>query len=1072
MPTSAADDYVSVLRDIQLSPHAVEPEAQLTRPVADLFEGLSREAGIGVLFLQREAQLEGVRPDFAASIDGRPCGWVELKRPGHSLEGSEWMGREIAQWASLAQLDSLLVCNGEAVRLYRAGEQIGEEAILPSDDGTWDGAPLVALLQLFATMRPPVIRGVHQLAVVLAPMARLLRERVAAGLTDETPRPVIAQAKAVWAANVHEKVTDSQFASDLAQVIAYSLAIAALSGGGDSNDDGFVSLSEARQTLRISNAVLAAALGPVLDIPGLSEELAVEIGAIERLVSVVDSRAIGAAKDNRGEPWLWFYEDFLYAYDPIAREKAGVYYTPVDVVQSQVQHVDFILRKLFSKKLSFADASVVTLDPAAGSGTYPLAVIDQAQKVAIEVRGAAGPKQVVKQLAANVIAFEILPGPYAVAQLRIGRRLADMDNSLFPPGNVRVYLTDTLEDPNVIPVALPLWGDVQVLAEERERARGVKHDQPVTVILGNPPYERGVKADGKWVVNPSSGRSLFDDVIEPAKTAGIIFSAQASLYNHYVYFWRWALWKAFEQEPDSPAVVSFITASSWLSNPVFVGLRGIALEHADEIWVTDLGGEGRGNNAEDNVFAIQTPVAIVTVFRRGKGQKTPATVYYRRVSGKRADKLHELRTLSNPHESPSDWTELAGNATLGFVPIPARTQWETFPNLVDIFPWQQPGVKVNRAWPYATQREVLRKRWDSLLATPNAVARAEKFVTPSSGRNIFTQVSGMQKISELLPGASPRSIVRYAARPFDQQWILNDPRLINLERPALWASLSHQQLFMCSMNTSPLGHGPAITVAVAPPDLHYFRGSFGGKDVIPLYRDATGTPNLPAGLTALLAVTYGYAVAPEDVAAYAFGILAQPGFRELFKSELEVPGARVPFTKDPILFARTRDVGADLIYAQTFGSRLTSRASKDDFSQLFGLTWLKPVTRLHDDSEISYDAPTRTLTVADGELTGVSPDVWEFSVSGWPVVQRWLQNRSALGRGHIRTKPKPLDKIRPTQWIDEWNDELLDLLKALTRTVNLKAEQELLLQEVLQSDLFDVAEFPIPTDAERAEPSH
>ncbi|WP_156109899.1 type ISP restriction/modification enzyme, partial [Cryobacterium sp. MLB-32] len=691
--------------------------------MADLFEGLCQEAGIGALFLQREAQLEGVRPDFAASIDGRPCGWVELKKPGHSLDGPSWRGREEGQWGLLAQLDSVLVCNGEAVRLYCAGAQVDADVLLPSDGGDWDSAPLLALLHLFTKMRPPVVRSVHQLAVVLAPMARLLRERVAAGLSTETPRPVIAQAKAVWAANVHEKVTDAEFASDLAQVIAYSLAIAALSGAADENQDGFVSLSEARQTLRVSNAVLAAALGPVLDIQGLSQELSVEIGAIERLVSVVDSRAIGAARDNRGEPWLWFYEDFLTAYDPVAREKAGVYYTPVDVVKSQVQHIDFILRKLFSKKLSFADASVVTLDPAAGSGTYPLAVIDQAERVAIEVRGAAGPKQVVKQLAANVIAFEILPGPYAVAQLRIGRRLADMDNSLFPPGNVRVYMTDTLEDPDVVPLALPLWGDVQVLAEERERARGVKHDQPVTVIVGNPPYERGVKADGKWVVNPSSGRSLFEDVIEPAQAAGIIFSAQASLYNHYVYFWRWALWKAFEQEPDSPAVVSFITASSWLNNPVFIGLRTIALEHADEIWVTDLGGEGRGNNAEDNVFAIQTPVAIVTVFRRAKDRKTLATVYYRRVSGKRAEKLEDLRGLSNPHESPGDWTELAGDARLGFVPIPPRTQWDSFPKLVDIFPWQQPGVKVNRAWPYATTKEVLRRRWDSLLEDPNSATR-------------------------------------------------------------------------------------------------------------------------------------------------------------------------------------------------------------------------------------------------------------------------------------------------------------------------------------------------------------
>ncbi|KFF57901.1 hypothetical protein JF66_22755, partial [Cryobacterium sp. MLB-32] len=278
-------------------------------------------------------------------------------------------------------------------------------------------------------------------------------------------------------------------------------------------------------------------------------------------------------------------------------------------------------------------------------------------------------------------------------------------------------------------------------------------------------------------------------------------------------------------------------------------------------------------------------------------------------------------------------------------------------------------MKVNRAWPYATTKEVLRRRWDSLLEDPNSATRAEKFVTPSSGRNIFTQVSGLQKISELLPGAAPRSIVRYAARPFDQQWIFDDPRLINLERPALWASLSVQQFFMCSMNTSPLGPGPAVTVAVAPPDLHYFRGSYGGKDVIPLYRDAAGAPNLPAGLLDTLTMAYEYDVVPEDIAAYVFGVLAQPGFYERFSTELEVPGARVPFTKDPSLFAEVRDVGAELIYAQTFGARAIGHAAHDDFANRQGIAWSQGVTHLPGEFEISYDEETETLNVADGTVS-------------------------------------------------------------------------------------------------------
>lgn len=48
---------------------------------------------------------------------------------------------------------------------------------------------------------------------------------------------------------------------------------------------------------------------------------------------------------------------------------AGVYYTPTAVVGAQVRLVDEILRAELDRPLSFGDQTVVTLDPATGSGT-------------------------------------------------------------------------------------------------------------------------------------------------------------------------------------------------------------------------------------------------------------------------------------------------------------------------------------------------------------------------------------------------------------------------------------------------------------------------------------------------------------------------------------------------------------------------------------------------------------------------------------------------------------------------------------------------------------------------------
>jgi len=194
---------------------------------------------------------------------------------------------------------------------------------------------------------------------------------------------------------------------------------------------------------------------------------------------------------------------------------------------------------------------------------------------------------------------------------------------------------------------------------------------------------------------------LFNDVIKPAQETGVIFSAQASLYNLYVYFWRWAIWKVFENDPQDKAIISFITASSWLDGPAFVGLRKLAIDTASEIWVLDLGGEGRGARKEENVFDIQSPVAIVTLVRTGKAAK-PASVYYRRIRGTRQEKFDQLDSIQRLEVSDG-WATLKADNGENFIPASTNNLWSSMPLLADVFPWQQPGIKYNRMWPVARQ---------------------------------------------------------------------------------------------------------------------------------------------------------------------------------------------------------------------------------------------------------------------------------------------------------------------------------------------------------------------------------
>ena len=64
------------------------------------------------------------------------------------------------------------------------------------------------------------------------------------------------------------------------------------------------------------------------------------IELLERAIGAVDAVEI----QHEGDPWLYFYEDFLGAYDPQLRKDRGVYYTPVEVVRLQVRLAAELLR--------------------------------------------------------------------------------------------------------------------------------------------------------------------------------------------------------------------------------------------------------------------------------------------------------------------------------------------------------------------------------------------------------------------------------------------------------------------------------------------------------------------------------------------------------------------------------------------------------------------------------------------------------------------------------------------------------------------------------------------------------
>ena len=284
-----------------------------------------------------------------------------------------------------------------------------------------------------------------------------------------------------------------------------------------------------------------------------------------------------------------------------------------------------------------------------------------------------------------------------------------------------MYLTDTLESPLKPLPQFPFM--YKELAEEHKRAQEVKAAAPVLVCLGNPPYDRQqidleeqetIKRKGGWVRfgdEHLGDRPLLADFLKPLEMLGWGVHAK-NLYNDYVYFWRWALWKVFENK-GGPGIVSFITAASYLRGPGFAGMRQVMRQMFDEMWIIDLEGDNLGARKTENVFAIQTPVAIAVGVRYGVPMPdTPAAVHYTRISGSRDEKLKTLAQVQSFPDLP--WRECLAGWTDLFLPTSNKPYWN-WPLVTDIFPWQENGVQFKRTWPIGETQEVLINRWAMLV---------------------------------------------------------------------------------------------------------------------------------------------------------------------------------------------------------------------------------------------------------------------------------------------------------------------------------------------------------------------
>ncbi len=406
---------------------AGEPEDQLRGPFENFKTAVAGTMGWDIV-CTGETSLPDRRgrPDYAVHLNNLLVGYVEIKAPGTGATASRFRGHNREQFKRFSAIPNILYTDGNEWALYRSGERIGRVVRLSGDISTdgrkavtpRDAAALEPLLRDFFMWEPFIPRNrrgkidLKGFAALLAPLCRLLRDDVIDALRD--PSSPLVQLAGNWRQLLFPDAPDEQFADAYAQTVAFALLL----GRGEGADP--LTLDSAVAALAAQHNLLSRALQVLTD-PEIRAEMPASLGLLLRVIAVVPPATLSGPDD----PWLYFYEDFLAAYDPKLRKNAGAYYTPVEVVRCQVRLIDNLLAKRLGKPLGFADPGVITLDPAAGTGTYLLGVIEHTLG---RVEAEQGPGAVGGQataLAANLYGFELMVGPYAVTELRVSRALSD-----------------------------------------------------------------------------------------------------------------------------------------------------------------------------------------------------------------------------------------------------------------------------------------------------------------------------------------------------------------------------------------------------------------------------------------------------------------------------------------------------------------------------------------------------------------------------------------------------------------------------------------------------------------------
>lgn len=953
---------------------------------------------------------EAGNPDFRV-WDGKAhiTGYIEAKKPETYNLDPIAVSEQLKRY--LTTFPNLILTNFYEFRLYQHGMFIDSVTIASPINATQMHITptasyvdeLSTLLDRYFSFSLPAITDPKSLANALAKRTRFLRDEI---ITIELAEEEMQGKKVLL--NFYESfkkllinnLTIEQFADLYAQTLTYGIFAARTRSEGEFNRELIYKYIPG--TLGILKSIFR-----FISLEEPPKALAVLIDDIADILFNTDIQKILHRFYTEGkgrDPIVHFYETFLSEYDPKLREKRGVYYTPEPVVRYIVRSIHSLLKSHFAKDDGLASEDVTILDPAAGTLTFPAEAI----KVAIEEhKGKYGSGSIHKLIREHILphfyAIELMMAPYTVGHLKISYLLAEHGYELSEDERFKLYLSNTLEPDIPLQTELPISHDI---SEECALANKVKHQDPILVIMGNPPYSGASENSNTWT------ESLLKTNLDGAQSYYTIDGKPLNeknpkwLQDDYVKFLRFAQWKIHKA---GKGIVGMITNHGYLDNPTFRGMRQSLMHTFDEIYVLDLHGNtkkketSQDGSKDENVFDIQQGTAIILMVKVGslaeatigRNGVRPYGVHHHELFGLRQIKYewldnNQFQAKTYQDLSPSSPFYLFRPETTG---NEHYLKWKSLP---EIFPINSVGIVTARdGLTIQDTHNLVRKTIHHFATLDPETAR----VTYQLGKDARDWKVGYAQKDLKDSGLNDENIKPILYRPFDTRYTYYTGKSRGfhcMPRNEVMRHMLEENVgIVIGRQGLAVGDNQLwnlVTISQSITDFNLFYR--GGGLIAPLYiypdehkEDIFASTEREYNIAPELLDKFSSQwpqFQPEQLLYYVYAILHSKKYRQRFAQYLRMDFPRIPFTEDYEIFSKLANFGKEIA----------------DIHLLKSPQLISPIAKYQGSGSndtvefIKYDEHKRNVQInADKHFEGITPELWNYHIGGYKVLHKYLKDR-------------------------------------------------------------------------------